>query len=556
MPSLTCYRVPERIGDQPVDDFTDVVDLDDFDVTTHGPVDRNGFRAQLYVINRYPHEPRWGAFLRQGFGEGLDFPPSISPAALLLVELRRRRQRMMFAFPFGIAGRFLLRPDGYERGYGLRTALNLLYPRTAVDLDLARLKAVDSKRHGATIIRSRAQASESSTFESFAVNQLRDVVNKATGVPADCDSWGQRVGGADALVLALELSFDQLGELCKRIEETHERDDYKDHFDWIDFIQPTSDPMLRHRLENEVVDRLHRGDIDDLNLAPPEVVDWDRVAFFHYHFDRPQGPRGRQRPVTHTDLRLSDYVGGLRSRGDLDDLGIAYLRQHHIKALESGGQEVHRWPVWQCLVGQLTFNGRSYILDEGELFEVSTNYIEELDAYVRAIPESSVRLPPSSASQHEGDYNASVAEKNSNFLLLDKKTVRTEGRTTPVEICDLLTRQRELVHVKRHLGSSNLSHLFAQGVVSAELLQTNPDFLFAAHKTTKKCASGRVGFDFFKTRSIVPRDFEIVYAIVERWSNRTIENALPFFSKVNLREAANNLRARGFRVSLKQVPVA
>ncbi len=555
MPSLTCYRVPERIGDQLVEDFADVVDLGDFDVTTYGPIEANGFRAQLFVINRFPHEARWAGFLRQGFGEDVDIPRSISPAALLLVELRRRRQRIMFAFPFGIAGRFLLRTDGYERGYGLRTALNALYPRSAVDLDLARLKAVDSKRHGPTIIRSRAQASESSTFATFAVNQLRDVVSKATGIPADREPWGQRVGGGDALVLGLELTFDHLGELCRRIEEAHNRDDYKDHFAWIDFVQPITDPMLKRRLENEVVDRLHRGDIGDLDLAPPEVVDWDRVAFFRYHFDRPQGPRGRQRPVTHSDLRLSDYLAGLRARGDLDDVGIAYLRHHHIRALESGGQEVHRWQVWQCLVGQLTIDGRTYILDEGELFQVSKDYVDELDEYVRHIPESSVRLPPSSAALHEGDYNAAVADQDNDFVLLDKKTVRTEGRTTPVEICDLLTRERQIVHVKRHLGSSNLSHLFAQGVVSAELLQTSSEFLVAAHKRTRESASGRPGFDFFNTPSIVPRDFEVVYAIIERWNNRTMLEALPFFSKVNLREAAINLRSRGFRVSLKQVVV-
>ncbi|HVL06530.1 MAG TPA: DUF6119 family protein [Acidimicrobiales bacterium] len=548
--------MPERIGSQLVEDFTDVVDLGDFDVTTYGPIEATGFRAQLYVINRYPHEVRWAGFLRQGFGDEVDIARTISPAALLLVELGRRRQRIMFAFPFGIAGRFLLRSDGYERGYGLRTALNLLYPRSALDLDLARLKAVDSKRHGPTIVRSRAQASESSTFETFAVNQLRDVVSKATGVPADRDSWGPRVGGGDALVLGIELNFDQVGELCRRIEEAHARDDYKDHFDWIDFVQPITDPMLKHRVENEVVDRLHRDDIDDLDLAPPEVVDWDHVAFFHYHFDRPQGARGRQHRVTHSDLRLSDYLTGLRSRGYLDDLGIAYLRQHHIRALEPGGQEVHRWQVWQCLVGQLTIGGDTYILDEGELFRVRKDYVDELDEFVRRMPESSVHLPPSLASLHEGDYNARVADQDSDFVLLDKKTVRTEGRTTPVEICDLLTRARQLVHVKRHLGSSNLSHLFAQGVVSAELLQTSSEFLVAANKRTRESSSGRLGFDFFDTPSIVPRDFEVVYAIIERWNNRTMSEALPFFSKVNLREAASNLRSRGFRVSLKQVPVA
>ena len=34
-----------------------------------------------------------------------------------------------------------------------------------------------------------------------------------------------------------------------------------------------------------------------------------------------------------------------------------------------------------------------------------------------------------------------------------------------------------------------------------------------------------------------------------------MQEALPFFSKVNLRESASNLRSRGFRVAMKQVQV-
>ena len=54
------------------------------------------------------------------------------------------------------------------------------------------------------------------------------------------------------------------------------------------------------------------------------------------------------------------------------------------------------------------------------------------------------------------------------------------------------------------------------------------------------------------TLSRDPAQFEVVYAIIEDWGGRTPAAALPFFSKINLREVANNLRARGFRVALNQ----
>lgn len=131
--------------------------------------------------------------------------------------------------------------------------------------------------------------------------------------------------------------------------------------------------------------------------------------------------------------------------------------------------------------------------------------------------------------------------------------MRIPGRTTPIEICDLLSKDRQLIHVKRHVGSSDLSHLFAQGLVSAELLQMNLEFRREAHAKVATVAHGRPGFDFLAGARFVPSDYEVVYAIIERWQGCRCAEALPFFSKVNLREVATNLRSRGFRVGLNQI---
>jgi uncharacterized protein (TIGR04141 family) len=253
-------------------------------------------------------------------------------------------------------------------------------------------------------------------------------------------------------------------------------------------------------------------------------------------------------------MRLTDYANGLRASGaDMDELSTIELRRSRIFGVDADENDCVHWPVWRCLVGEVQHHGNTFLLDEGEFFQVSKDYLTDLNAAIAAIPMSNVPLPPTTPTTLEGDYNEGAARGSEQLVLLDKKTVRVEGRTTPIEVCDLLTSGRQFIHVKRHLGSSDLSHLFAQGLVSAELLQSSVPFRKAARAKIAEAAQGRDGFDFVSEAGITTNDIEVVYAIAERWKGRTPVDALPFFSKVNLRETAQNLSSRGFRVGLFQI---
>ncbi len=135
---------------------------------------------------------------------------------------------------------------------------------------------------------------------------------------------------------------------------------------------------------------------------------------------------------------------------------------------------------------------------------------------------------------------------------MDQKLVRASSQTTAIEVCDVLTANRQLIHVKRHLSSSELSHLFGQGFVSANLLQADSIFRQSTHQKVKELG-GNDAFDFFDVASLPTIDFEVIFAILAAWRGRTIAGALPFFSKVNLERTASDLLNRGFRMSLAQV---
>lgn len=404
-------------------------------------------------------------------------------------------------------------------------------------------------------MRARSQTSEASAFEQFDVDRLRDVVSAAVGVPHDTELWGSRVSGGDPLRMGLGIEFDGLGDLCLRLQSVHDREDYVEDFGWIDDIQPVTDPDLRRRLENEIIRVLDEDDGGELTLAPPEIIDWERVSAFRYHFDRRQGPANA--PVVHQEMRLNDYLTGLRAHGLDEDLTIEKLKARRIKAVDSEANTIHAWSVWACLVGEVELDDSTFVLDEGEFFYVRDDYIDDLDTYINGIPAAPIDLPAATPTTAEGEYNESAAKAHG-YVLLDgsQRTIRIPGRTTAVEICDLLTPERDLVHVKRRFSSSNLSHLFAQGSVSAELLQMNSEFRQRAHERVVECADELGRFDFFDTETFAPAEFRVVYAVMAPWAGRDAADAFPFFAKVNLRNVVEQLRSRGFGVSLRPVDTA
>jgi uncharacterized protein (TIGR04141 family) len=120
------------------------------------------------------------------------------------------------------------------------------------------------------------------------------------------------------------------------------------------------------------------------------------------------------------------------------------------------------------------------------------------------------------------------------------------------------------VHVKKGWGTSALSLVFDQGSVSAELLRYDPDFVQGALARIKKAEDDRQARP---TDLPFPGRFQpvvdcadppsgtrlTVYGIIERWQDKSVVDAMPFFGKVNLREAKDRLRRAGFAVAIKRI---
>lgn len=543
MPNLACYRLRDEIDGSAVQDFNGYLAAETGDVQVHGPIAGDGFEAKLFVTSVPPRQPLWASFLDQGFTQADQWPTISSAGALLIVRVDEP-ELGYFAFTFGTLGRFLLRPDAHRRAYGLRAALNLMYP-SGDSSNPSRLRSLDSHRHDRSTVRARRQTSTASTFEVFDVDRMREILRTAVGRPADQDRWGLRVGGGDALNISPELQFSEVGQLCRDIHAASIRTDYRERFAWLDDVQPVMDPQTVGQLHEAVLAMLRAGKTEELDLGPPSIIDWERIHGFRLPTD--------SRKVFRPEMRLEDLVRGLDHKGYLEDLDLPFMRRNNVIAVDGDGASVERWPLWRCLVGTFVVDETTFVLDDGDFWAINPDFQKRLDSEIDAIPELNW-LPPATATMREDGYNQLAASVTKGCLLLDKRLITISSKTTPVELCDLLTAERQLVHVKRHLGSRDLSHLFSQGAVAAELLQSDAEFRDAAQQVVRGVAEGDT-HAFFPTAGIDTREFGVVYAIVADWKDRSYAQALPFFSKVNLRRAVADIRNRGFDVACARVQV-
>lgn len=541
MPSrvLTVYRIRKAIETDPATSFATVLTpevRDDANLVAYSPIHKKDFEAQLFVHSPDPKVPTWQSFLRQGF-HTLHLLPSSSSGAVLVVK----REDAYFAFTFG-TGRHLLRSDAIERGFGLRVALNLIYAGAPADLE--RLRQIDAKRVSANTLLSHVQANRAAAFADFGFDVGRDLLGAVAGTPAD-ERWGTRVGGSDALHLRLECELADLGRLCGDLRKAYIRKTYRQLFSWIDKIEVVEEASLRGRLEEKVLASLKGGRQGRFALAPPELVDWDEIAGFRFPFSRD----------LHDELDIETYLEGLRRAGRLDALDFEELKRHRIVAVDENGQEIYHWPVFRCLDAEVKLTGRRlYVLTGGDFFAVDTRYLSQLNRDIRQLLEwGPPSLPPAiDITQTEEDYNSQVA-KTLGLFNLDQKLVSLGNGTTPIEICDLLTRDGSFIHVKRKLASSSLSHLFSQGLVAADLLLMSRPFRSAALEKIRQEAGA--GFTPFTEDQLAPQNFAIVYGIIDSWKGRTLIDALPFFSKINLRRCVDDLKRMGYRVFYQRIDV-
>lgn len=323
----------------------------------------------------------------------------------------------------------------------------------------------------------------------------------------------------------------------KRYLQKSEDVGYRENFRWVDHVAEVRDKLLEDRLFRELVQAIDQNK-GGVWAAIPERIDWTNFDCFRF------GSATTAR--TYDDITLDRMLECL----DGEPVSLEFLQRTSVYCLaEEHPHHLHKWSFLKCLTAELNQNGSMFLLNSGKWYRVSTDFVGEVNRdLVALLPESGPSLPIW-GDEYEGAYNARVASDSAGHLVsMDQVMIAHPGMPSPIEFCDLFSDDRRLIHVKRYGQSSVLSHLFMQGLVSANSLLSDAQFRLAVNKHLPP------SHELADPNSRpLPSTYEVVFAI---GSSEVGPLKLPFFSRVTLRNVVRSLtQSFGYPVALTKIRV-
>lgn len=491
--------------------------------------------AELFVGQIYTSRPGWISFVEEQAGVQPDNLIASGAGAVLFLPVDDR----IFAICFGHI-RMALDEEAFERQFGLKVTLNSV-PRDGLrTLDLATPDAVTFQK--------RVQASQDSDLQGFGVDVLRDLARVAGGTPSDAD-FAKFVAGRDSLSITCKLSSDDLLDKCDQVLQVYRSNTYKQRFPWIDNMQVVRERVTLTALDRKLfaaLNELRKGRGSELHMAPPEIVDYQEGCLLHYNGFGSAG-------TDFHSLSIEDYVAELERcafKGTIDDV----RERHYIKAKAPDSEVFNtQWRVYNCFTFETDIKKagvlNSYVLFSGQWYCVERNFKRQVEARFQSIPRVQIIGPTD--CRNERELIAHLVDSRADLLCLDQVKINPQGvRYANIEPCDFLSNQKQFIHLKDGHSSGPISHLWSQGVVSAEALVSDADFrkkLRSVVSTRRRQALALLPAIHGR---VVRADYTVVYGIMRKpYRDGTLD--LPFFSKVSLQAAVDRIEQLDIPVALE-----
>ncbi len=481
---------------------------------------REDDKSITYYYPTQQHKPEW---LISYFNETQDVEISNSHAKVIsLHKLVIDGKEKVFAIPFG-NGKSLLNDDVIEEQFGIKILLNSVPKDGFRQLSIA--------NYGGDHRTKNEQTPKKTDISEFGFDIYSDFLRKATAKSEEELFNKNTITGGDLFSVSVPVTINDVNNFLLSCYERYKSNKYKENFSWLDNIKEVKEKKTKELLNLELVRNINEKNFDKVWTAVPEIIEWEDISDFRYKTSTPG----------FDDIEIQQVIE-LFKDGIISN--VDSLKNRKVYAMSVDGDEpLYEWSIYNCLIAEIEYNDNAYCLNFGKWYKVDKDFVGSINNYYKSIEISGIEFPINT-NEREDEYNKKLCTSLNNSILMDKETVRVTGMgRSSIEVCDVLTSNNNLIHVKKNGGSSYLSHLFNQAAVSGEMLL---DVNFRAE------ANKKIGKIIFKD-DFIPSIYTVVLAIITKSNDERPK--IPFFSKVSIQYAIDGLRRKGYKVKIKNIHI-
>ncbi|CAK1970473.1 DUF6119 family protein [Vibrio crassostreae] len=483
-----------------------------------------------------------------------------SPSAVLCLKITRDVQDILFyVLTFGMHTSRFINSDKLVNDFGIKVAMNIC--------DHNNLRKVNTTTHSSISTLTDRQASKGSSLDIFDINDEKEFFRAISGSTYEHYPYIKSFSGKSSITVNLKkgtsVTDEGVIDILLSLEEAYDLEEYKEKFPSYGKLDYVSDDDEIGRLNTILFEQLKNNDFSNIHLSPSIILD-DDISYFSY-----KDPDIYNSVIEFDDIAISDLVNQNHSFSKKSS--IQTVIKWRIFYVNTSG-DVRSMKAYDCLNCELEENGITYILSSGTWRCVSSDFKSEVETYLSKIADKSDLYLPDDVSIRcvvkengkdkvkfkEDVYNSYVAKSNDDIYLFDKAKINIAGQRR-YEICDLLHKDKQLIHVKvLKDGTSSLSHLFVQArfytdafVKDIETRKSMIDFINDNDNEENK-SKDKTPFLSIITESrskLQETTFSVLLCILTYNANKKIDD-LPFMAKYELANTHKYLaNERGIELS-------
>jgi len=324
--------------------------------------------------------PKWMDFLELSNDQKKGIINTIAYGIVFISTDRR-----WFAISFGM-GHSKLDLSKFVHNFGLKISLNAVDPE--------RLKSADLRTPDENTLSRRSQTSRESNQAAFGIDFERDIVRSIAGKAKD-ELFSSHVAGTDSFTMQRKIDVGGLKRACADAYKMYMKEDYKEHFGWIDQVKHERDKEIIQKLEDELIDAINQAlagnATENISLAFPEIYNPESHAFIRY--------KGFRSKANFADLNLQNYVAQM-----IDHEVTPYTRlsldSHKVHEVDDQGKDFGKnWKISECLNFETNLGDQKYILSAGNWYCINNKLARDVQKFFDEVP--TVSMPDAYVDENE-----------------------------------------------------------------------------------------------------------------------------------------------------------